>query len=39
MALNFGAPMAGVCNLDPNATYYMNDIFEDPSDGLQFETP
>ncbi len=31
--VNWGAPRAGFCNLDPAKTYYFNVIFDNPSDG------
>lgn len=39
MALNFGPPIEGVCNLDPTRTYYLNVIFDDPADGFNALEP
>jgi hypothetical protein len=39
VVLNFGPPIAGACNLDPDRSYWLNVVLEDPSDGLDPAEP
>jgi hypothetical protein len=39
LVLNFGPPITGACNLDPDRAYWLNVVLEDPSDGLDPTEP